>query len=285
MPSWRHHKDGGQGIATSTANREVGALIDVEVTAPTTLEFQVAVARQPGLEVRESLAITFNGKPVQAREIIGAHDTRIHSIEVGEGAVSLSYSATVSGEAEPAPVRDIDLVTYLRPSRYAESDKFFGFAATEFGRYADSATVLERVSSWVGTRLNYVPGSSDPIDGAADTLLAGAGVCRDYAHLVIAMLRALYVPARLVAVYAPGCEPMDFHAVAEAFVEGEWRVVDATCLAPRQSMVRIATGRDAADTAFLDNHRGAITLNAMTITAIVDGELPIDTPDRLVSLR
>ena len=285
MPAWRHRNDGGHGIATSTANREVAAQIDVEITAPTTLEFQVAVARQPGLEVRESLAITFNGKLLQPREIIGPHDTRIHSIGVGEGAMNLSYSATVCGEAQPAPVRDIDLVTYLRPSRYAESDKFFGFAATEFGQYADSATLLERVSSWVGTRLNYVPGSSDPIDGAADTLLAGAGVCRDYAHLVIALLRALYIPARLAAVYAPGCEPMDFHAVAEAFVDGEWRVVDATCLAPRQSMVRIATGRDAADTAFLDNHPGAITLNAMTITAIVDGELPIDTLDQLVSLR
>jgi transglutaminase-like putative cysteine protease len=285
MPSWRHRSERGHGIATRTANREVGALIDVEVNAPTTLEFQVAVARQPGLEIRESLAITFNGKPLQPREIIGPHDTRVHSIEVGEGAVSLSYEATVAGDAQPAPVRDIDLVTYLRPSRYAESDKFFGFAATEFGQFADSATLLEKVSSWVGTRLNYVPGSSDPIDGAADTLLAGAGVCRDYAHLVIAMLRALHMPARLVAVYAPGCEPMDFHAVAEAFVDGEWRVVDATCLAPRQSMVRIATGRDAADTAFLDNHHGAITLNAITITAIVDGELPIDSVDQLVSLR
>ena len=285
MPSWRHRSERGHGIATTTANREVGALIDVEVNAPTTLEFQVAVARQPGLEIRESLAITFNGKPLQPREIIGPHDTRVHSIEVGEGAVSLSYEATVAGDAQPAPVRDIDLVSYLRPSRYAESDKFFGFAATEFGQFADSATLLEKVSSWVGTRLNYVPGSSDPIDGAADTLLAGAGVCRDYAHLVIAMLRALHMPARLVAVYAPGCEPMDFHAVAEAFVDGEWRVVDATCLAPRQSMVRIATGRDAADTAFLDNHHGAITLNAITITAIVDGELPIDSVDQLVSLR
>src|ERR1700759_3845028 len=285
MPSWRHHKDGGHGIATGSANREVGAQIDVDVTAPTTLEFQVAVARQPGLEVRESLAITFNGKSLQPREIIGPHDTRIHSIDVGEEAVSLSYSATVSGEAQPAPVRDIDLVTYLRPSRYAESDKFFGFAATEFGRYADSATVLERVSSWVGTRLNYVPGSSDPIDGAADTLLAGAGVCRDYAHLVIALLRALNVPARLVSVYAPGCEPMDFHAVAEAFVDGAWRVVDATCLAPRQSMVRIATGRDAADTAFLDNHKGAISLQQMQVTAIVDGDLPTDSVGNLVSLR
>jgi hypothetical protein len=97
MPSWRHQNDGGHGIATSTANREVAAQIDVEV--------------------RESLAITFNGKLLQPREIIGPHDTRIHSIDVGEGAVSLSYSATVCGEAQPAPVRDIDLVTYLRPSR------------------------------------------------------------------------------------------------------------------------------------------------------------------------
>ncbi len=208
---------GHEATATTLANREVGAQIDVEVTAPTTLEFQVAVARQPGLDIRESLTITFNGNPVQPREIIGPHDTRIHSIEVGEGGVSLSYQATVSGEAKPAPIRDIDLITYLRPSRYAESDKFFGFAATEFGPFADSATLLEKVSSWVGARLDYVPGSSDPIDGAADTLLASAGVCRDYAHLVIAMLRALKLPARLAAVYAPGCDPMDFHAVAEAY--------------------------------------------------------------------
>ena len=129
-----------------------------------------------------------------------------------------------------------------------------------------------------------MPGSSDPIDGAADTLLAGAGVCRDYAHLVIALLRAVNVPARLVSVYAPGCDPMDFHPVVEACVEGQWRVVDATCLAPRQSMVRIATGRHAADTAFLDNHKGAITLRSMKVTAIVDGVLPHDSIEDLISL-
>lgn len=231
MPSWRQ-KVRGQSVATTTANREVGTEIEVEVTAATTLEFQVAVARMPGLDIRESLTITLNGNEIQPREIIGQHDTRIHAIDVEQGTVKLSYSATVAGEAEPAPVHDIDVTTYLRPSRYAEADKFFGFAATEFGHYTDSATLLEKVAAWVGARLNYVPGSSDPIDGAADTLLAGAGVCRDYAHLVIALLRALNVPARLVAVYPPGCDPMDFHAVAEAFVDGEWRVVDATCLAP-----------------------------------------------------
>jgi transglutaminase-like putative cysteine protease len=186
--------------------------------------------------------------------------------------------------ADPPPVRDIDISTYLRPSRYAEADKFFGFAATEFGHYAP-VELLEKVPAWVGSRLDYVPGSSDPIDGAADTLLAGAGVCRDYAHLVIALLRAVNVPARLVSVYAPGCNPMDFHAVAEAFVDGQWRVADATLLAPRQSMVRIATGRDAADTAFLDNHNGNITLQNMMITAVVDGDLPRDSISELVTLQ
>jgi transglutaminase-like putative cysteine protease len=78
---------------------------------------------------------------------------------------------------------------------------------------------------------------------------------------------------------------MDFHAVAEAFVQGAWHVVDATCLAPRQSMVRIATGRDAADTAFLDNRKGAITLKNMEVSAVVDGDLPRDSVRDLGILR
>jgi transglutaminase-like putative cysteine protease len=264
--------------------REVGAGLRLNVTQPTKVEFQVAVASLPGLQVDESLTVTLDGKPVSVQEISGQHGTRVHSAELGTGDLQIKYDATVTGRAEPPPVNDIDVLTYLRPSRYAESDKFFGFAATEFGQYTNSLTLLEKVSSWVGTRLKYVPGSSDPIDGAADTLLAGAGVCRDYAHLVVALLRAVKVPARLVAVYAPGCQPMDFHAVAEALVDGQWRVVDATCLAPRQTMLRIATGRDAADTAFLDNHGGAIELTETMITAFTDDDLPLDSVEDLVTL-
>jgi transglutaminase-like putative cysteine protease len=92
------------------------------------------------------------------------------------------------------------------------------------------------------------------------------------------------VPARLVAVYAPGLSPMDFHAVAEAYVDGEWRVVDGTLLAPRSSLLRIATGRDAADTAFLDNFGGAIAFNNATVSAVVEGDLPADDPRTLVTL-
>jgi transglutaminase-like putative cysteine protease len=221
---------------------------------------------------------------LQPSEISGAHGSRIHKLDVSVGHLKVDYAATIVGRTDPAPVTDSDLSMYLRPSRYAEADKFFGFAATEFGNYVDSTTLLEKVSLWVGSRLSYVPGSSDPIDGAVDTLLSGAGVCRDYVHLVVALLRAVNVPARAVSVYAPGLYPMDFHAVAEAFVEGHWRVVDGTLLAPRQSLVRIATGRDAADIAFLDNHGGAITLDKLLVTAIVDGDLPRDSIEQLVSI-
>jgi transglutaminase-like putative cysteine protease len=265
--------------------REVSAELEIEITVPTTLEFQIAVAPHPRTEVFESLHFVLNGRPIDPLEISGMHGNRIHKFEAPTGHLRVDYAATIVGQTDPAPVTDHDLSMYLRPSRYAEVDKFYGFAATEFGTYGDSATLLENVSSWVGTRLNYVAGSSDPIDGAVDTLLIGQGVCRDFAHLVVALLRAVNVPARLVSVYAPGLFPMDFHAVAEAFVEGQWRVVDATLLAPRQTLVRIATGRDAADTAFLDNHKGAITLNWLSVTAVVDGDLPTDSIDHLVSIR
>jgi len=264
--------------------RKLGAELDIEITAPTALEFQIAVAPHPGAELSESLSFTLDGLPVQSREVTGIHGTRIHKVDVSGGNLQVSYAATIVGRTSPAPVDEYDLSMYLRPSRYCEADKFHGFAASEFGRYADSATLLENVSSWVGTRLEYVPGSSDPTDGAVETLLAGRGVCRDYVHLVVTLLRALNVPARLVAVYAPGCSPMDFHAVAEAFVEGHWRVVDATLLAPRQTLVRVATGRDASDTAFLTNSHGQITLNNMEVTAAVAGGLPNDSIDQLVSI-
>lgn len=266
--------------------RDVAAHLEVDITAPTTLEFQIAVASHPNASVDEALSFVLDGASVQPMEISGTHGNRIHKLDVPIGVLTVDYTATIIGRTDPAPVTEYDLSMYLRPSRYAEADNFFGFAATEFGEYLDSTTLLERVSSWVGTRLHNVPGSSDPIDGAVDTLLAGAGVCRDFAHLVVALLRAVNVPARVVSVYAPGLSPMDFHAVAEAFVDGHWRVVDGTLLAPRQTLVRIATGRDAADIAFLDNHKGSITitLNQFEVRAIVDGDLAPDSVDQLVSI-
>ncbi|MFW0794090.1 transglutaminase family protein [Gordonia sp. CPCC 205515] len=261
----------------TTPPRDVSANLEVFVSDATELEMQIAVAQLPGLTMTEQLTVTVDGTEVEPEEIIDDHGARIHRLDVESGLVVIDYSASIETPADPIPVEVTDHSVYLRQSRYAESDKFFGFAAGQFDSKLPPAELLNQVTAFVEDRLNYIPGASDPIDGAADTLLAGAGVCRDYAHLVVALLRALNIPARLVAVYAPGCDPMDFHAVAEAIIDGEWVVVDATRLAPRQSLVRIATGRDAADTAFLDNHRGSINLNYYKVTATVRGDLPIDT--------
>ena len=215
--------------STTALKRDVGVDLDVWISAPTTLEFQIAVAPQPGAEVTESLSFTLNGKEIQATEIIGDHGNRIHKFDAGEGSLHGQLQRDDHRPERPrAGHRDRPVdVPAAQPLRRGRQVLRFRRAPSSASTL-DSATLLAQVSSWVGTRLHYVPGSSDPIDGAADTLLAGAGVCRDYAHLVVALLRAVNVPARLVAVYAPGCEPMDFHAVAEAYVDGHWRVVDAT---------------------------------------------------------
>lgn len=266
--------------------RDVSSTLEVEVTAPTELEFQIAVAKLPGLKVEESLQMVHDDKAVTPEEIPSGCGGRIHRLRVGPGRLFVQYRAHIEGEAEPLVAHEYDRSRFLRPSRYAECDKFYGFVAGQFDLSRSIEQKIDDVSQFVGSRLSYVPGSSDPIDGATDTLLAGAGVCRDYAHLVVALLRAMHIPARVVAVYAPGCDPMDFHAVAEAIVDGKWVVaVDPTWLAPRQSLVRIATGRDAADTAFLDNHDGGIILDSVLVTATIDGELPTDRSADLIPLR
>ncbi|MCS3877172.1 transglutaminase [Gordonia amarae] len=258
------------------AQRDVSATLEVFVAAPCEIEMRIAVAQVPGILLRERLSVVVAGTPVMPEEIVDAVGTRIHRFWAGGGLVSIDYWAQITQPAAPMPATALDSSTYLRPSRYAESDTFYGFVSSRFDAERPRVELLDQVVSFVGTHTQYIPGTSDPIDSAADTLMAGAGVCRDYAHLTVALLRALNIPARAVAVYAPGCTPMDFHAVTEAIIDGEWVVVDATGLAPRQAMVRIATGRDAADIAFLENHGGSITLNSYWVTASSPDPLPCD---------
>ena len=251
---------------------------------PVDIVFSVAVADGPTRR-DESLSMTIDGVEIGLDEITDHHGTRLHvAAAVPVGSMVVDYRAVVTSIAEPAEVRPVDLIRYLRPSRYCESDKLSAVAHAEFAGLAGDE-LLPAVSSWVGTRLGYVPGSSRPIDGAVATLLARRGVCRDFAHLVVAFLRACDVPARLASVYAPGLHPMDFHAVAEAYVDGGWSIVDATCLAPRSTMVRIATGRDAADTAFMTTNRGLIELTALEVVAYTDETLPFEDVCALAELR
>ena len=264
--------------------RRVGARLVVQAHEQVQMMLQVAVSDTAPAQVDERLSVTLDGAPVDVTEVLVAGVGRVHLLDARPGRVIVEYDATVVGRSRPVPVSLADGITYVRPSRYAESDRLGAIAYAEFAGIEDRVALLAAVSSWVGSHLSYVAGSSGPTDGAVDTLLQRQGVCRDYAHLVIAFLRALDVPARLASAYAPGLYPMDFHAVAEAAVDGVWRVVDASLLAPRATVLRIGTGRDAADTAFLSIYGGAADLLDYWVTAVVDGNLPVEDVHALVTL-
>ncbi len=247
----------------------------MELQATGSARLILAIAAVDGAR-DETLVVEQDGRALDARELSDGHGTRLHEVDVERGAVTVRYRATVVGRSAPVAVDELDAIAYLRPSRYCESDTLTPMAVEEFSGLS-GWNLVDGVSSWVGTHLMYQLGSSGPTDGATATMLARRGVCRDFAHLVVALLRAMDVPARVVAVYAPGLDPMDFHAVAEVLLDGEWWVVDATSLAPRRSMVRIATGRDAADTAFLTTIGEPVDLVSLEVFATVD-DLPADDP-------
>lgn len=265
--------------------REVSAAIDATLTGSSEIDLQIAVARLDGLRIDEQLEVTLDGEPVRVEQETSGVGGVLHRFAVADGALSVRYRARVEGQAAVPREEPFDRALYLRPSRYADSDRLFSYVESRLDTRRATGEIVADVVRFVSGHLDYVPGASRPTDGASDTLLAGEGVCRDYAHLVVALLRAAHIPARLAAVYAPGCDPMDFHAVAEVLVDGRWTAVDATGLAPRQSLLRIATGRDAADTAFLDNHGGDLVLRSSVVTAVVDGELPVDDPAESVAIR
>jgi transglutaminase-like putative cysteine protease len=216
-----------------------------------------------------------SGGAVVEPEEFEVQGARVHRLQLNSGDTTVTYSASSQNGGAPRTVTAADWAEALRPSRYCPSDQLEGFATTEFDRTLPRAELVPAVAAWVNRRLIYTAGASRPVDTAVDTLLAGQGVCRDYAHLTITLLRALEIPARLVAVYAPGLSPMDFHAVVEADIDGIWSVVDATRLAPTSSLVRICSGRDAADTAFLSLFGGVAQFRTMTVTATTDGALPV----------
>ncbi|GAA4706852.1 transglutaminase family protein [Pseudonocardia yuanmonensis] len=264
--------------------RDVTARLQLTVSEPALMALQIAVA---GGASSERLTLTLDDTVLDPpRELDAGHGGRTHVLECAPGELVVEYVAAVEGRQEfpAAPLaEEMDRLVALRPSRYCPSDRLLATASREFGSVEGAEARIAAVTGWVRNRLSYVGGSSKPTDDAVDTLLLGEGVCRDYAHLVVTLLRALDVPARLVAVYAPGLFPMDFHAVVEAWTGSRWVVVDATGLAPRASMLRIHTGRDAADTAFLTTHHGVVELTSMQVMAVVD-ELPKEDPDAVVQL-
>jgi transglutaminase-like putative cysteine protease len=259
----------------------VGCELAFEVERPAEIVLQVAVARTASVTVSDDLVARLDDRPVPVFALDAPDGDRLHVITAATGRLHVTYNAHVITRPARSAVPPLQRIAALRPSRYCPSDRLFGFAAGQFGPVdpldpAAVAAALTDVVAFVNTRTRYEAGVSSATTDAAGTLLAGAGVCRDFAHLVATLARALGIPTRIAAVYAPGLSPMDFHAVVEAAVGGRWLLFDATRLAPRPSMVRIATGPDAATTAFATVQAGTAELTGMEVRAVVEGDLPND---------
>lgn len=143
-----------------------------------------------------------------------------------------------------------DALRYLLPSRYCQAERFVPFVNQRFGDLSGGEKVVA-IRDWIEQRLDYVSGVSTASTTAADTFLERRGVCRDFAHLMIALCRAGQIPARLASVFAPRVDPPDFHAVAEVYLDNGWHLIDPTGMAEANEMALIAVGRDAVDVAFL----------------------------------
>jgi transglutaminase-like putative cysteine protease len=173
--------------------------------------------------------------------------------------LTIDYTATVDVSHEVVAARDIDhtpvaemdrkAIPYLFPSRYCQSDRLGRLAWDLFGKIPNPYDKVMAIVDWIHSNVEYLRGSTSSETSAYDTVTQRTGVCRDFAHLGIALCRALNIPSRYFSGYSFQLEPPDFHACFESYVGGRWLVFDATGLAPLNGLVRIGTGRDAADAA------------------------------------
>lgn len=174
-------------------------------------------------------------------------------VEVTRPQVDLGQLSETPRHQLPGPV-----LQYLMPSRNCQSDLFLDFTANEFGGLTGGALV-EAMRDWIAGNFTYDIFASNAGTTATDSFATQRGVCRDYAHVLISLVRAVGIPARFVSAYAPDVKPQDFHAVVEVFLDGAWHIVDPTGMSQPSDTVRICVGRDAADAAFLTSY-GYLTL-------------------------
>lgn len=241
----------------------VGCQLSYRVKSPTSFLFNLSVACNAHQSAStESLEILpYHGVDECA---VGPLGNRLIRVSVTPGElpleITIQYRATVELHSEQVDSTELgeveyqnlpaDVLAYLNPSRYCESDKLYRFAGEEFGDLVPGYSRVTAICNWVFEQLTYAPGSTGPTTTACDVLIQRSGVCRDYAHVAISLCRAMGIPARYVSGYAVNLQPADFHGFFEAYLAGRWFLFDATRLAPVGGFVRIGTGRDAADVAF-----------------------------------
>jgi transglutaminase-like putative cysteine protease len=233
--------------------------LEYDVFEQTLFIFNVAVPSAPYQRVRCEAITPHPAVPIEEfRDATGAN--RLIRINVAPGHFSVRYLAAVDLEppgidraAERIPLATVpaEVIPYVMSSRYCEVEQLFALACAEFGSIVPGHAQVEAVCAWIRANIAYRVGTSSPATTARDVLANRAGVCRDFAHLAIALCRALNIPARFVTGYTRYEEPpQDFHALFEAYLGGHWQLFDPTELASIDSIVRIGVGRDAADVAF-----------------------------------
>lgn len=233
--------------------------LEYEVAQQTLFIFNVAVPTTLRQLVRSEVIATQPVSPVdEFGDLSGGN--RFLRVNVAPGPFSMRYLAAVDVQppevdtaAERVPLATIapEVIPYLLSSRYCGVEQLFALACREFGQIAPGYAQVQAVCAWIRANIAYRVGTSSPTTTAGDVLANRAGVCRDFAHLAIALCRALNIPARFITGYTRYEEPpQDFHALFEAYLGGSWQMFDPTQLASIDRIVRIGVGRDAADVAF-----------------------------------
>lgn len=238
---------------------EVCAKINYEAIVSSTLILNIQPFETEGQCVTdEQFNLSPDLKMTEFNSLSG--EKRFKVIEIpGSGSVSIDYKAVVENSVKVIPGEQLDdilisampvsVLPYLNPSRYCQSDKLYRFAFNKFGNIENAFQKVMAIRDWIYKNVEY-GGYTTPQTSAYDTITEQIGVCRDFAHLGIALCRALTIPARYFTGYAYQLQPPDFHACFEAYIGGYWIIVDATKLVPINGLVKIASGMDATETAF-----------------------------------
>ncbi|HYW55336.1 MAG TPA: transglutaminase family protein [Polaromonas sp.] len=222
--------------------------------------------------------------------------TRFLMLKAAPGPLTVSYDATVDIEhhlSQPDQLMETgvlqlpgNVLPYLYPSRYCQSDRLHRLAVKEFGHMRQGYSRVQAIRDWVNQRVTFTSNSSTGNTTAIDTLIDEAGVCRDFAHLMIALCRAVNIPARFVSGIDYGADPAlgptDFHAYVEVYVGHRWYMFDPSGTAIPMGFVRLATGRDAADSAFATMFGGvSSSAPVIAIEALPDDNGNLVTPQHL----
>lgn len=206
--------------------------------------------------IEESFLVTPKVQTVEFTDLYGNLCQRMVMPE-GQLKVSVRVRADVQDlldvdmDAPVMPVANlpVEVLHYLLPSRYCQSDQMGSLVNEITGGSAQSYKDVEALRAWIQQHIRYEYGTSDSSTSAVDTARERVGVCRDFAHLGISFCRAINIPARMVVGFLHKLEPMDLHAWFEAYINGRWYTFDATQSEPMGNRIVVAYGRDAADVA------------------------------------